>query len=45
MPTLCIPRHLDLYYVVDDFPDPWTKPSTVLMLHGTAASGAAWFGP
>jgi len=30
--------------VVDDFTDPWSKPSTVLMLHGNAESGAAWYG-
>jgi len=33
MPTLRIPPDLDLHYVVDDFTDPWSKPSTVLMLH------------
>jgi len=42
MPTLRIPPDLDLHYVVDDFTDPWSKPSTVLMLHGNAESGAAW---
>ena len=44
MPTLRIPPDLDLHYVVDDFTDPWSKPSTVLMLHGNAESGAAWYG-
>ena len=43
MPTLCIPPDLDLHYVVDDFTNPWSKPSTVLMLHGNAESGAAWY--
>jgi 3-oxoadipate enol-lactonase len=44
MPTLRIPPDLYLHYVVDDFTDPWSKPSTVLMLHGNAESGAAWYG-
>jgi 3-oxoadipate enol-lactonase len=44
MPALHIPPDLDLHYVVDDFTDPWSKPSTVLMLHGNAESGAAWYG-
>src|ERR1700724_1929099 len=44
MPTLRIPPDLHLHYVVDDFTDPWSKPSTVLMLHGNAESGAAWYG-
>src|ERR1700746_3082713 len=44
MPTLRIPPDLDLHYVVDDFTDPWSKPSTVLMLHGNAESGTAWYG-
>lgn len=44
MPTLRIPPDLDLYYTVDDFTDPWRRPATVLMLHGNAESGAAWYG-
>jgi len=44
MPTLRIPPDLYLHYVVDDFTDPWSKPSTVLMLHGNAESGAVWYG-
>jgi pimeloyl-ACP methyl ester carboxylesterase len=44
MPALRIPPDVDLHYVVDDFTDPWSKPSTVLMLHGNAESGAAWYG-
>jgi pimeloyl-ACP methyl ester carboxylesterase len=33
-----------MYYRVDDFTDPWTNPETILMLHGNAESGAAWYG-
>ena len=44
MPTLRIPPDVDLHYVVDNFCDPWTRPSTVLMLHGNAESSAAWYG-
>jgi 3-oxoadipate enol-lactonase len=44
MPTLRIPPDLDLHYVVDDFTEPWREPGTILMLHGNAESGAAWYG-
>jgi len=44
MPTLRIPPDLDLYYLVDNFADPWSDPATILMLHGNAESGAAWYG-
>lgn len=33
----------DLFYRVDDFTDPWTTPEVVLMLHGNAESGEAWY--
>src|SRR5580692_2330595 len=33
----------DMHYEVDDFTDPWTTPETVLMLHGNAESGLAWW--
>jgi pimeloyl-ACP methyl ester carboxylesterase len=33
----------ELYYQVDQFTPPWQKPQTVLMLHGNAESGLAWF--
>ena len=35
---------LDMHYLVDDFTDPWTKPETILLLHGNCESSAAWFG-
>ncbi len=34
---------LDMHYAVDDFTDPWTEPQTILMLHGNAESGLAWY--
>src|SRR5712692_4486169 len=44
MPTFHIPPNLDMHYEVDDYTDPWSHPETVLMLHGNAESGAAWYG-
>jgi len=44
MPTLHIPPNLDLYYVVDDYNEPWREPETILLLHGNAESSAAWYG-
>jgi len=43
-----MPKHraapdLDMFYLVDDYTDPWKTPETVLMLHGLAESSAAWF--
>jgi 3-oxoadipate enol-lactonase len=32
-----------LHYIVDDYTDPWTRPETVLMLHGIGESANAWF--
>lgn len=43
MPTLRVAPDLDLHYRIDDYTDPWTKPPSVLMLHGLAESGEAWF--
>ena len=34
---------LEMHYVVDDFTDPWTKPETILLLHGNAESAMAWY--
>jgi 3-oxoadipate enol-lactonase len=34
---------LDMRYRVDDFTDPWREPQTILMLHGNAESGLAWY--
>ena len=34
---------LDMHYGVDDFTDPWSHPQIILMLHGNAESGLAWY--
>lgn len=44
MPTHRIAADCELHYVVDDYTVPWRGPETILMLHGNAESGAAWFG-
>ena len=44
MPTFRVSPELEMHYRVDDFTDPWTKPATMLLLHGNAESGAVWYG-
>ena len=44
MPNFRPSADLDMHYQVDDFTDPWTHPETILMLHGNAESGLAWYG-
>src|SRR4051812_48147383 len=34
---------MTMHYRLDDFTDPWTTPETIVLLHGTAESGAAWY--
>ena len=34
---------LELHVEVDDFADPWSEHETVVLLHGFAESGRAWF--
>jgi pimeloyl-ACP methyl ester carboxylesterase len=43
MPTLRVSPDCALHYVVDDYTDPWREPQTLLMMHGNAESGAAWY--
>jgi 3-oxoadipate enol-lactonase len=43
MPTFRPSTDLDMYYQSDDFTDPWRQPQTILMLHGNAESGLAWY--
>jgi 3-oxoadipate enol-lactonase len=33
-----------MFYLTDDFTDPWSKAETVLLLHGNAESSKVWFG-
>src|SRR6266852_214895 len=44
MPTLRCSPEAELHYLVDDFTDPWLESETILLLHGNAESGAAWYG-
>ena len=43
MPTFEAAPGAQLHYLVDDFTDPWREPETVLLLHGNAESGLAWY--
>jgi len=43
MPAFRASPDCDMHYRVDDFTDPWRAPQTVLMLHGNAESGLAWY--
>ena len=43
MPTSEVSPGLRLHYLVDDFTDPWRKPEAILLLHGNAESGLAWY--
>jgi pimeloyl-ACP methyl ester carboxylesterase len=43
MPTFRPSPDLGMHYEDDDFTDPWLKPETILMLHGNAESGLAWW--
>lgn len=43
MPSLRLSPDLEMYYRVHDFTDPWATPETILLLHGNAESGAAWY--
>ena len=44
MPRFRPTPDLDMHYKVDDFTDPWCEPETILLLHGNAESGLAWYG-
>ena len=44
MPTLTLSPGVSMHYVVDDYTDPWRPAETIVMLHGNAESGTAWYG-
>ena len=44
MPTFPASPDAQLHYLVDDFTDPWRELETILLLHGNAESGIAWYG-
>jgi pimeloyl-ACP methyl ester carboxylesterase len=39
----CPTSDLDMHYCLDDFTDPWRYAQVILMLHGNAESGLAWY--
>jgi len=43
MPIFRVSPDCTLHYVVDNYSDPWREPQTILMMHGNAESGAAWY--
>ncbi len=43
MPTLQVTPDLNLHYEVTDFAEPWREHETILLLHGNAESGEAWY--
>jgi 3-oxoadipate enol-lactonase len=43
MPIFRPAADLDMYYEVDDFTDPWRRAEAILLLHGNAESGDAWY--
>src|SRR5690606_519807 len=43
MPKIRLAPDLEMHYRVDDFTDPWSTPDPILLLHGNAESGAAWY--
>jgi 3-oxoadipate enol-lactonase len=43
MPSVAISPNQTLHYEDDYFGEPWIKPETVLLVHGAAESGKAWF--
>jgi 3-oxoadipate enol-lactonase len=44
MPTFRSTPDLEMHYEIDDFTDPWRASETIVLLHGNAESGAAWYG-
>ena len=44
MPTIECPPDGQLHYLVNDFADPWRQSAAILLLHGNAESGGAWYG-
>jgi pimeloyl-ACP methyl ester carboxylesterase len=44
MPYLELPPDLNLYYEIDDWTDSWTRPQTVVLVHGFTENTSAWRG-
>ena len=43
MPYAKLDDNLEMYYEVDNFTDPWTKPETIVMHHGNCKSSRFWY--
>ncbi|MFH1604516.1 MAG: alpha/beta hydrolase [Pseudomonadota bacterium] len=43
MSTMRVAPDLEMFYLVDDYTDPWKESETILLLHGLAESSASWF--
>ena len=43
MPSVKTSSYLKMHYEIDDFTDPWSKPESILFLHGNSESGTAWY--
>jgi len=43
MPFAKTSDDLEMYYEVDDFTDPWTKPETIVLHHGNCKSTRFWY--
>lgn len=43
MPRLPVTPAAEINCLIDGFTDPWTKPETVLLVHGLAESSAVWW--
>ena len=44
MPSIQVTPDLNMHYEVTDFAEPWREHETILLLHGNAESGEAWYG-
>ena len=44
MPFLDLPPDLNLHYEIDDWTDPWTRPQTIVLVHGFTENVTAWRG-
>ena len=42
MPKVTVTPDAEIHYVIDDFTDPWSRPETILLVHGLAECGEAW---
>lgn len=42
MPTLTVTPAAEIHYAIDDFTDPWTRPESILLVHGLAECAEAW---